>query len=218
MPFLGKFATRDGLAVDPKKIEAVISWPVPTNKRDVESFLGFVNYHRHHIKNYANLAAPLYHITGKIVEFEWGESQQAAFETLREALVRAPILAYPNATDDFILDTDASGTAIGAELIQVQGSEERVISYGSFVLTPSQRKYCTTRLELLALVRFMQEYHHYFLGRKFTVRTDHSSLAWLMRFRHIQGMLARWLEELSQYDMVIQHRPGVKHGNADGLS
>ena len=131
VPFLGKLATRDGLAVDPKKIEAVISWPVPTNKWDVESFLGFVNYHHHHIKDYAKLAAPLYHITGKKVEFEWGESQQAAFETLREALVCAPILAYPNATDDFILDTDASGTAIGAELIQVQGGEERVISYGS---------------------------------------------------------------------------------------
>ena len=117
VPFLSKLATRDGLAVDPKKIEAVISWPVPTNKWDVESFLGFVNYHCHHIKGYAKLAAPLYHITGKKVEFEWGESQQAAFE----ALVCALILAYPNMTDDFILDTDASGTAIGAELIQVQG-------------------------------------------------------------------------------------------------
>ena len=72
VPFLGKLATWDGLAVDPKKIEAVISWPVPTNKWDVESFLGFVNYHRHHIKDYAKLAAPLYHITGKKVEFEWG--------------------------------------------------------------------------------------------------------------------------------------------------
>ena len=109
-----------------------------------------------------------------------GESQQAAFELLREALVCAPVLACPNPTDEFIPVTDASGTVIGAELIQVQGGEERVISYGSFVLTPSQRKYCTTQLELLALVRFTWEYHHYLLGRKFTVHTDHSSLAWLM--------------------------------------
>ena len=218
VPFLGKHTTRDGLAVDPRKIEAVVSWSVPKSKRDVESFLGFVNYHRHHIKDYANLAALLYSVTGKKVEFEWGESQQAAFESLREALVCTPVLTYPNPIDEFILDTDASGTAIGAELIQVQGGEERVISYGSFMLTPPQRKYCTTRLELLALVRFTREYRHYLLGRKFTVCTDHSSLAWLMRFRHLQGMLVCWLEELNQYDMVIQHRPGVKHGNADGLS
>ena len=217
VPFLGKLATQKGLAVDPKKVEAVVSWPVPTCRKEVESFLGFVNYHRNHIKDYAQLAAPLYDITGK-KEFHWDEPQQSAFEALREALVCAPVLAYPNADDPFILDTDASGTAIGAELIQVQGGEERVIAYGSFSLTPAQRKYCTTKLELLALVRFTREYRHYLLGRKFVVRTDHSSLTWLMQFRHVEGMLARWLEELSQYDMVIQHRKGVHHGNADPLS
>ena len=72
VPFLGKLMTRDGLAVDPRKIEAVVSWSIPKSKRDVESFLGFVNYHHHHIKDYANLAAPLYSVTGKKVEFEWG--------------------------------------------------------------------------------------------------------------------------------------------------
>ena len=118
VPFLGKLATRDGLAVDPKKIEAVILWPVPTCRRDVESLLGFVNYHWNHIKGYAKLAAPLYEITGK-KEFHWDEPQQAAFEALKEALVCAPVLAYPNAEDQFILDTDASRTAIGAEVIQV---------------------------------------------------------------------------------------------------
>ena len=153
VPFLGKLATRDGLAVDPKKIEAVISWPVPTCRRDVESLLGFVNYHQNHIKGYAELVAPLYEITGK-KEFHWDEPQQAAFEALKEALVCAPVLAYPNAEDQFILDTDASRTAIGAELIQVQDGEEKVIAYGSFALTPAQQKYCTTKLELLAFVRF----------------------------------------------------------------
>ena len=141
VPFLGKLTTRDGLAVDPRKIEAIVSWSVPQSKRDVESFLGFVNYQCHYIKDYANLAALLYSVTGKKVEFEWGESQQAAFESLREALVCAPVLAYPNPTDEFILDMDASGTAMRAELIQVQGGEEYIISYCSFMLTPLQRKY-----------------------------------------------------------------------------
>ena len=118
----------------------------------------------------------------------------------------------------FILDTDASDTATGADLLQLQEGEERVISYGSFSLTPAQRNYCTTRKELLALIQFTREYHHYLLGRKFLAQTDHSSLMWLMRFRNAEGMLAGWLEELSQYDMVIQHRHGKKHGNTDGLS
>ena len=116
----------------------------------------------------------------------------------------------------FILDTNALDTTIGVKLLQLQEREEKVISYGSFTLNPAQRNYCTTRKELLAVVRFSREFHHYLLGRQFLVHTDHSSLTWLMHFHHPEGMLAQWLEELSQYDMVIQHCK--KHGNADGLS
>ena len=133
-------------------------------------------------------------------------------------MVNAPILAYPNATDIFILDTDASGTAIGAVLSQLQDGDEKVISYGSYVLTPEQRKYCVTRRELLAVIRFTRQFRHYLLGRKFYLRMDHNSLTWLLRFKYIEGQLARWLEELSQFDMIVQHRPGNRHGNADGLS
>ena len=113
---------------------------------------------------------------------------------------------------------DASDKAIGAELLQVQDGVEKVICYGSLSLTPSQQNYCTTRKELLAIVRFTREYHHYLLGRSFIVRTDHSSLTWLMHFKQAEGQLAQWLEELSQFDMAIQHQAGRKHQNADSLS
>ncbi|VDI12072.1 Hypothetical predicted protein, partial [Mytilus galloprovincialis] len=92
------------------------------------------------------------------------------------------------------------------------------LCYSSKVRTPIQKRYCTTRKELLAVVTFTRQFRNYLLGRQFTVRTDHHSLIWLLRFKNIEGQLARWLEELSQYDMVIQHRPGKKHQNADGLS
>ena len=119
---------------------------------------------------------------------------------------------------EFILDTDASDHAIGAELSQIQDGEPRVIAYGSFALTSEQRRYCTTRKELLAVVRFTKQYRHYLLGRPFIVRTDHSSLTWLLNFKEPQGQLARWMEELSQYNMVLQYRPGKLHGNSDALS
>ena len=95
---------------------------------------------------------------------------------------------------------------------------ERPIAYGSLSLGRDQRKYCTTRKELLAVVRFTRMYRHYLLGKKFIVRTDHHSLIWLLNFKSPQDQLARWLEELSQYNMEIQHRPGRKHVNADALS
>ena len=182
--------------------------------------MGLVNYHRAHIKNFARIALPLYKLTMKPAKFVWIDEHENAFRKLVSALITSPVLAFPrNNTDDpFILDTDASDKAIGAELIQVQDECERVIGYGSYVLSPSQMKYCTTRKKLLAIVRFTRQYRHYLLGRRFYVRTDHSSLAWLMHFKLLSGMLARWIEELSQYDMVILHKKGVKHTNADSLS
>ena len=119
---------------------------------------------------------------------------------------------------DFILDTDASNVAVAAKLSQIQDGVERVISYGSYSLTSAQRRYCTTRQELLALVGFTEQYKHYLLGKHFYVQTDHNSLTWMMQFKNIEGQLARWLEVLAQFGMTILHRPGRKHCNADGLS
>ena len=97
---------------------------------------------------------------------------------LKSKLTEAPVLAYPNQDDHYILDTDASNHSIGVELLQVQDGIEQLIGFGSFVLDASQRNYCTTRKKLLAVVRFTRHFKHYLLGRAFTVRTDHSSLTW----------------------------------------
>lgn len=163
------------------------------------------------------MASPLNRLTGK-KPYMWGQEQQDAFSNLKLALTTTPVLALPNSKDLFILDTDASDFAIGVELIQLQEGEERVIAYGSVSLTPEQQRFCTTRKELLAIVRFTKQFSHYLLGREFVVRTDHSSLTWLLNFKNPQGQLARWLEVISQYNMTVTHRPGKNHGNADPLS
>ncbi|KAK3105395.1 hypothetical protein FSP39_024200 [Pinctada imbricata] len=215
--YLGRTVGRDGMKVSQSFIDTMAKWTVPTSTKEVERFCGFANYHRSFIKDFANISAPLYGLTGKN-KFCWEEQHQDAFDKLKNALMRAPVLSIPNQEGTFILDTDASDFAIGAELSQIQDGEERCICYASFSLTPEQRRYCTTRKELLAVVRFTRQLRHYLLGRKFIVRTDHSSLQWLMNFKDPQGQLARWLEELSQYWMIIRHRPGIKHQNADALS
>jgi transposase InsO family protein len=207
------------MTIQDVKIKAVLDWSCPLNKQQVQQFLGFVNYHRAFISDFANIAIPLYKLTGK-EEFIWGDDQQVAFETLKMAVVSAPVLAYPSSDveDTFILDTDASHGAIGAQLSQMQSGVERVIAYASQTLTPSQKNYCTTRKELLAVVVFTRQFRHYLLGRGFIVRTDHNSLVWLMSFKESHDQLSRWQEELMQYDMKIIHRPGRLHQNADSLS
>ena len=120
---------------------------------------------------------------------------QNAFLDLRRKLVSAPILAFPNFSKPFLLDTDASDNGIGAVLSQVQeDGRECVIAYASRMLTKAEQRYCVTHKELLAVVTFVHHFRHYLLGQQFTLRTDHGSLTWLKNFKHPEGQLARWLE------------------------
>ena len=167
-------------------VKKVQNWPKPTCVRDVESFLGFANYYRDHIKEFANHTALLYQLTGSKANFNWTEEHDQVFREIISMLTETP-LAYPNNDDLFVLDTDASDTAIGGVLYQVQGGVEKVICYGSFVLSPAQRQYFTTRKELLAVIRFTRQFRDYLLGRRFLLRMDHNCLTWLMRFKNIEG-------------------------------
>ena len=215
--FLGRDVDSTGLHLKTEQIQAIQSWPVPESTREVERFLGLVNYHRIFLRNYAKVAAPLYSLTGKHA-FKWEDVHQHAFEAIKHMLTEAPVLTLPNATDMFILDTDASDIALGAELLQIQEGEEKVVAYGSCGLAKEQRRYCVTRKKLLAVVMFTRLYRHYLLGKPFLIRTDHSSLRWLLNLKRPEGQIARWLEEVSQYDFHIEHRKGYRHVNADALS
>ena len=122
------------------------------------------------------MAYPLTELTHKSKSFIWTEACRIAYETLKSSLISDNILAYPIENGDFILDTDASLHGIGAVLSQVQCGEAKVIAYASRTLNKSQQRYCTTYRELLAVVTFIKQFRHYLWGRKFTVRSDHSSL------------------------------------------
>ena len=217
--FLGHVVTAQGVAADPAKLSKVASWPQPQSQRDVQQFLGFASYYRRFIKDFAVIARPLHHLTEKTAIFNWTEESEASFQKLRLKLVSPPVLAFPDHSRSFILDTDASNTGIGCVLSQTkQDGSERVIAYGSRLLSKPERNYCVTRRELLAVVYFTQQLRPYLLGKHFTLRSDHGSLTWLRNFKEPEGQLARWLEKLEEYDFTIIHRPGLKHSNADALS
>ena len=218
--YLGYQVSAKGIEPDPAKLEAIRTWSPPCNLKGLRSFLGTCSYHRKFIPNFAHIAEPLIQLTRKrkYPTFVWEEPQQNAFLTLRNALMTEPVLSHPQPDGEFILDTDASNYAIGGALYQIQDNEERVIFYASKTLTDSQRNYCTTKRELLAVVRMVKYFRHYLWGVPFTIRTDHASLAWLLRFKDADGMLARWLAELALFQFTITYRNGDKHLNADGLS
>ena len=216
--FLGHIVSEKGIQTSPEKVAAVKNWPVPTTRKRVRSFLGLVSYYRRYIKGFSTMAKPLTNLTSIHVPFVWGSDCQESFESLKECLVSAPILGYPMDVGSFILDTDASDVGIAGVLSQMQGNEEVVLSYASHTLNSAERNYCVTRRELLAIVHHVEVFRSYLIRQPFLVRTDHSSLKYLKRFKQPEGQLARWLDFLQQFEFEIEHRPGKLHGNADALS
>ena len=216
--YLGYIISDKGVECDPRNVSSVKNWPTPQNVGEVRSFLGTANYYRQFVKDFATIASPLTCLTRKKVPFVWTESCQNSFDRLRDCLSSAPVLSYPLRDTPFILDTDASNTGLGCVLSQVQNGVERVIAYSSTSLNRAQQRYCVTHRELLAVVEAVKRFRPYLCGSKFLLRTDHSSLKWLIHMKDPEGMLARWIVVLSAYDFDIEHRPGKKHGNADGLS
>ena len=216
--YLGHIVSERGVSTDPAKVEVVATWPTPTNVTEVRSFLGLASYYRRFIYKFSDVARPLTALTKKENPFIWTDKCETAFQTLKEKLTTAPILAYPRMGVGFILDTDASQFAIGAVLAQKNEGKEEVTAYGSKTLSPAEQNYCVTRRELLAVVYFLKYFRPYLYGQDVTVRTDHGALTWLLKFKNPEGQLARWLEVISQYKLTIIHRAGRAHSNADGLS
>ena len=131
----------------------------------------------------------------------------------------SPVLAYPDYSKPFILDTDASDTGIGAVISQTDDQDrEHVIAYGSRLMSKPERQYCVTRRELLAVVVFTHHFRSFLLGCPFLLRTDHGFLTLLKNFKEPEGQMARQLEQLQEFDLSILHRQGEKHTNADSLS
>ena len=216
--FLGHVVSQKGIRPNPDNVAKILSWPIPTNVSEVRQILGLGSYYRRFIRDFSLLVKPLTELTKKSNKFLWSDSCQQAFDKLKQAFVSPELMAYPRDTGDFILDTDACDTAIGAVLSQIQDGHLRVIAYGSRTLNQAEGNYCITDKELLAVRYFIEYYRQYLLGRTFTVRTDHQALIWLFSLKEPKGRIARWVEILSAFDFTVEYRPGNKHGNADAMS
>ena len=219
--YLGFTINTGGVLPDPSNTEKVASWPRPHSPTEVRSFIGLASFYRRFIRNFSKIAAPLTNLTHKGAKFNWTEECDNAFDTLKQALVNPPLLAYPDFTKEFILSTDASLTAIGAVLSQVQEGTERVVAYFSQMLTTAQQKWSTYDRELWAIVASVRHFRHYLRGQEFSIFTDHQPLLGYRKVPiqdDVSGRRARWIVELNAYQFHIKHRKGHQNSNADALS
>ena len=180
--------------------------------------MGLCSYYRHFVRDFAQIARPLHRLCEKGSTFDWSSECEESFQSLKQALTSAPILAYPVLGQQFILDTDASDHSVGAVLSQVQDYREQVIAYMSKAMNVHERSYCVTRKELLAVIIAIGNFHTYLYGQNVLLRIDNAAVSWLKSLRRPTGQVARWLQELGTYNLTVCHRPGKRHTNADALS
>ncbi|KAL0540204.1 hypothetical protein IC582_024437 [Cucumis melo] len=212
--FLGHVVSKDGVSVDPAKIEAVTGWTRPSTVSEVRSFLGLAGYYRRFVENFSRIATPLTQLTRKGAPFVWSKACEDSFQTLKQKLVTAPVLTVPDGSGSFVIYSDASKKGLGCVLMQ-QG---KVVAYASRQLKSHEQNYPTHDLELAAVVFALKIWRHYLYGEKIQIFTDHKSLKYFFTQKELNMRQRRWLELVKDYDCEILYHPGKANVVADALS
>jgi transposase InsO family protein len=224
--YLGHIVSQDGIQTDPDKLQVVKSWPVPTNVKHVQQFLGFVGFYRRFIKDFAKIAHPLTRLLKHLdkvsrtkTPFCWGAEEQNAFAILKSAMVEAPVLSYADFSLPFEVHVDASLVGLGAVLCQRRDGELHVIAYASRSLKPSEMNYSAYKREFLALKwAITDKFYDYLYGATFQVWTDSNPLTYVLSSARLDATGHRWLARLSNFDFSIHYKTGKTNTDADGLS
>ena len=212
--FLGHRISKNGIAVDPTKVEAVTLWKQPENPTEIRSFLGLAGYYRRFIKDFSKIAGPMTELTKKNHKFIWSPKCEASFQELKRRLTTAPVLALPEGVDGYVVYSDASKEGLGCVLMQ----KGKVVAYASRKLKPHEMNYPTHDLELAAVIFALKKWRHYLYGVTFEVFTDHKSLKYLFSQKELNLRQRRWVEFLEDYDCSINYHPGKANVVADALS
>src|SRR4051812_36179714 len=212
--YLGHVISKDGIAVTPERIQAILDWTPPKTVKQVQSFLGLASYCCCFVENFSKIARPLTNLLHKGVKFEWTDKCQESFQALKDKLTSPPVLAPPDTQKDFVIYCDASRQGLGCVLMQ----ERKVIAYGSRQLRTHEDKYPTHDLELAAVIYALKMWRHYLLGNRCEVYTDHQSLKYLFTQPDSNLRQQRWLETIADFNMDISYTPGKANVMADALS
>ncbi|CUA73040.1 Transposon Tf2-7 polyprotein [Rhizoctonia solani] len=219
--YLGVIANGEGVKVDPAKVTKAVDWPTPKTVKNIQEFIGFVNFYRRFIEDFNEIARPLYNLIGKNYAWRWTEIEEKAFNDLKQALVNAPCLMQPDVSKEFLLECDASDFATGAVLNQI-GSDEKMhpVAFLSKTLSPAERNYNIYDKELLAVIRALKEWRHLLEGSAIPIKilTDHKNLETFSKKKELNRRQMRWMGILADYNYRIVYRKGVENKKADILS
>ena len=222
--YLGHKISKEGLKPTQLKVQAIAQAPQPKNVSDLKAFLGLVNYYGKFLPNFATTLAPLHKLLTKGACYDWSQSQQDAFDTVKSQLASSKVLVHYDSDIDLVLSCDASPYGVGAVLShRCSADSERPIAYASRTMAPAEKRYSHMDKEALAIIFGLKRFHQYLYGRKFIIYTDHKPLSYLFEPTRAIPQLAssrlqRWALTLSAYTYSIEYKSGKSNGNADAFS
>src|SRR5438046_5835219 len=196
-------------------------YPQPRTLKELQSFLGLVNYYQKFIANFSHIALPLTDDTrnntqSNLRPIKWKESMQMVFDALKEALTSAPCLALPDPDGEFEVTTDTSEDAKAVGVVLMQNGHP--VAYESMKLNSHQLNYSVHDKEMCAIMYALERWRPFLLGRHFKVYTDHRSLVYFKTQSNLNQRQLRWQEKAADYDMEILYKPGKQNVVADALS
>jgi hypothetical protein len=220
--FLGHIVSREGLKVDPSKVEKLKDWKPPTDRKAVQRYTGFVNYYRKFVKDHSRIIKPIYALIAKDKEgkFEWTPTCQKAFELINESICKAVTLTYPDFTKRFQLTTDASKVGLGAVLEQIGADGSvKTIAFASKSLLDTETRYSALELEMLA-ARWAMNHFRYYLFEEFDLYTDHKPLTGTVKYKQgeLSNRINNWLLKMNHFKYKAKYIQGKSNRVADALS
>ena len=216
--YLGHILSTKGICPLPSKTQAIQKMHPPTTPKQVHAFLGLVGYYRKFIKKFAKIAKPLTLPTRHQVKFEWTAEHQEAFMKLKDSIIQALILYYPNINKKYIIYTDASDDACGAQLTQEHNGMEFPIAFLSHTFSETQRKWSMTEQEAYGVYYAITKWNYYLQGTDIAVRNDHKPLAKFLNRKNANNKVNRWGLKLATYNITFEWISGAKNKAADCLS
>ena len=217
---LGFVVNSTGIKVDRKKLTNVDSWPIPKSSKDIQRFMGLINYFRDFIPMISKVAAPIDSLRNEPeVDKKWTDLHTERFNTLKEILQSKHILHYVDLSKKLYVATDASQYGVAAVLFQKDDKgRTKHIAFVSQSLSPSQRNWSTTKRELYAIILALKKFRVFLYGKKFEVQCDHKALVYLHSQKELSPMLVGWLEELLEFNFTVTHIKGILNILPDELS
>jgi hypothetical protein len=211
LEYLGYWITRNGIKPLAGKVDAMLRIKEPSNRKELRSFIGVINYYRDMWVRRSHVLAPLATLTSKQTKWHWGEKESRAFFTAKKIMAKEALLAYPDFTKPFVIHTDASHYQLGGVISQ----NGKPIAFYSRKLKDAQTRYTTTERELLSIVETLKEYRNILLGQKIIVYTDHKNLV----YKHFNTeRVMRWRLIIEEFGPELKYIKGEHNIVADTLS